>query len=57
MCLSLDLPESHGGYMSVLVDVEEVRALVRGPDKDGLTGMDQGQALDHREGRRSGDVG
>ena len=27
------------GYMSVLIDVEEVRALVRGPDHGGLTGM------------------
>ena len=28
------------GYMSVLVDVEEVRALVRGPDHGGLTGIE-----------------
>jgi hypothetical protein len=28
------------GYMSVLVDVEEVRALVRGPDRGGLTGLE-----------------
>jgi nucleotide-binding universal stress UspA family protein len=28
------------GYMSVLVDVEEVRALVRGPDHGGLTGLE-----------------
>jgi hypothetical protein len=28
------------GYMSVLVDVEEVRALVRGADKGGLTGLE-----------------
>lgn len=27
------------GYMAVLVDVEEVRALVRGPDLDGLTSL------------------
>lgn len=27
------------GYMAVLVDVEEVRALVRGPDHGGLTGV------------------
>lgn len=31
---------SERGYMSVLVDVEEVRALVRGPDHGGLTGME-----------------
>jgi len=29
---------SERGYMSVLVDVEEVRALVRGPDHGGFTG-------------------
>jgi hypothetical protein len=28
------------GYMSVLVDIEEVRALVRGPDHGGLTGIE-----------------
>ena len=28
------------GYMSVLVDVEEVRSLVRGPDHGGFTGME-----------------
>jgi hypothetical protein len=28
------------GYMAVLVDVTEVRALVRGPDHGGLTGME-----------------
>jgi TniQ len=28
------------GYMSVLVDVDEVRSLVRGPDKGGFTGME-----------------
>jgi hypothetical protein len=28
------------GYMSVLVDVGEVRALVRGPDHGGFTGLD-----------------
>jgi acetylornithine/succinyldiaminopimelate/putrescine aminotransferase len=28
------------GYMSVLIDIEEVRALVRGPDHGGLTGME-----------------
>jgi hypothetical protein len=28
------------GYMSVLIDVEEVRALVRGPDHGGLTGIE-----------------
>lgn len=31
---------SERGYLSVLVDVEEVRALVRGPDHGGLTGME-----------------
>lgn len=31
---------SERGYLSVLVDVEEVRALVRGPDKGGLTGLE-----------------
>ncbi|KQW23203.1 hypothetical protein ASC80_07895 [Afipia sp. Root123D2] len=30
---------SERGYMSVLVDVEEVRTLVRGPDLGGLTGL------------------
>jgi hypothetical protein len=28
------------GYKSVLVDVEEVRAMVRGPDHGGLTGLE-----------------
>jgi hypothetical protein len=28
------------GYMSLLLDIEEVRALVRGPELDGLTGME-----------------
>jgi hypothetical protein len=28
------------GYMSILVDVEEIRALVRGPDHAGLTGLE-----------------
>lgn len=28
------------GYLSVLVDIEEVRALVRGPEIDGLTGVE-----------------
>jgi hypothetical protein len=28
------------GYMAVLVDVTEVRALVRGPDHGGLTGIE-----------------
>lgn len=27
------------GYMSLLIDIEEVRALVRGPDHGGLTGL------------------
>jgi TniQ len=31
---------SERGYLSVLVDVEEVRALVRGPDHGGLTGLE-----------------
>jgi hypothetical protein len=30
---------SERGYMSLLLDVEEVRALVRGPDHGGLTGL------------------
>jgi hypothetical protein len=32
--------KSERGYMSVLVDVEEVRSLVRGPDHGGLTGLE-----------------
>lgn len=31
---------SERGYMSVLVDIEEVGALVRGPDHGGLTGLE-----------------
>lgn len=30
---------SERGYMSLLLDVEEIRALVRGPDHGGLTGL------------------
>lgn len=30
---------SERGYMSLLLDLEEVRALVRGPDHGGLTGI------------------
>jgi hypothetical protein len=31
---------SERGYMSVLVDVDEVRSLVRGPEHGGLTAME-----------------
>ena len=31
---------SERGYLSVLVDVEEVRSMVRGPDHGGLTGLE-----------------
>ena len=44
---------SERGYMSVLVDVEEVRALVRGAGpRRPHRHRNQGQAVDHREGRR-----
>lgn len=33
------------GYMSVLVDVEEVRAMVRGAEKDGFTGLELKEKL------------